>query len=789
MPVSVRLSELSPITQAQLTDSDLFLVTDSEATSSKKLTVADLKQHLFSGNSFASFNDVDLVSTPPTDGQFLRYDASTQRWIAGDISLSSLGDLQDVDLQTVAPQDGQTLIWDGPNSRFEPGTIDLSPLWTLLGESPGDTDLGNFVGSIDINNMDVRTALQTLSNAITSNANTATAGIDDNELALQALTTRVTTAETTLNNLDIGLAPEDLNSLNELAAALGDDANFLTTLQTRDTQIEGQITSLAASTATDQTTQDGRLDQLEADVLALGQAGAPSQLDTINELATTLSKLVPLPPTTMAGLALTVNTNAGTRRLCSGFTDRTGGTSGLSAGSQVKRNTDGSITTNKIEDIGPGDSGEIQVKISQNSYTVTTNMASGTQVVDFMGLKITDNKDASLSTRDSGIPAGFYQVYDIQLVNAHLQHQTNGLHYVQFTHAGNATQKAYFYEDESNPGAPTLTASSVYLPDSPNLSYSSGVPHYTNHTDNNFTYSLIAQNLSGDMYIQNQLATSSQTAGFTHQGNKNYTDFGDGTNPPVVNFGVGVNKVAEVTQYPRDLHTQVSNNQFSNWTITTPYGSVSKRPSANMTFNIMGGTARTNVMDEDNILVSNLGSGVGNAYRVGDLAGNNPVSNQQDWDPLATPDAHEAIVVGGVLKHDRTDYSVGYRPVGPDLSGRSVDPQYAEFEIKRSGVSQFTITYSGSCSGCWVTMPNNTTWQTSLSGTNGWADMFQAYKGSGVPTSAEPGCSSGGLMDNNGGSFTCVFGTESSSNDSENSILVRWKLAEGQSITSMSFSA
>lgn len=789
MPVSVRLSELSPITQAQLTDSDLFLVTDSEATSSKKLTVADLKQHLFSGNSFASFNDVDLVSTPPTDGQFLRYDASTQRWIAGDISLSSLGDLQDVDLQTVAPQDGQTLIWDGPNSRFEPGTIDLSPLWTLLGESPGDTDLGNFVGSIDINNMDVRTALQTLSNAITSNANTATAGIDDNELALQALTTRVTTAETTLNNLDIGLAPEDLNSLNELAAALGDDANFLTTLQTRDTQIEGQITSLAASTATDQTTQDGRLDQLEADVLALGQAGAPAQLDTINELATTLSKLVPLPPTTMAGLALTVNTNAGTRRLCSGFTDRTGGTSGLSAGSQVKRNTDGSITTNKIEDIGPGDSGEIQVKISQNSYTVTTNMASGTQVVDFMGLKITDNKDASLSTRDSGIPAGFYQVYDIQLVNAHLQHQTNGLHYVQFTHAGNATQKAYFYEDESNPGAPTLTASSVYLPDSPNLSYSSGVPHYTNHTDNNFTYSLIAQNLSGDMYIQNQLATSSQTAGFTHQGNKNYTDFGDGTNPPVVNFGVGVNKVAEVTQYPRDLHTQVSNNQFSNWTITTPYGSVSKRPSANMTFNIMGGTARTNVMDEDNILVSNLGSGAGNAYRVGDLTGNNPVSNQQDWDPLATPDAHEAIVVGGVLKHDRTDYSVGYRPVGPDLSGRSVDPQYAEFEIKRSGVSQFTITYSGSCSGCWVTMPNNTTWQTSLSGTNGWADMFQAYKGSGVPTSAEPGCSSGGLMDNNGGSFTCVFGTESSSNDSENSILVRWKLAEGQSITSMSFSA
>ena len=259
--------------------------------------------------------------------------------------------------------------------------------------------------------------------------------------------------------------------------------------------------------------------------------------------------------------------------------------------------------------------------------------------------------------------------------------------------------------------------------------------------------------------------------------------------PPAKDFGGDGQKIASVTQYPRDLHTQVSNNQFSNWSITTPYGSTSNRPTTNVTFNIMGNTARTNVVDEDNISVSNLGSGAGNAYRVGDLTGNNPVSNQQDWDPLGTPDDHEAIVVGGVLKHDRTDYSIGHRPVGPDLSSRNVDPQYAEFEIKRSGVSQFTINYTGSCSGCWVTMPNNTAWQTSLSGTNGWADMFQAYKGSGVPTSAEPGCSSGGLMDNNGGSFTCVFGTESSSNDPENSILVRWKLTAGQSITSMSFSA
>ena len=785
MAATVKLSQLPAV--QNLDNSDLLLVTDFESSTSRKVTVGEFKNNIFSGDSIDAFSNVDLTSTPPTDGQFLRYDITDNKWKAGDISLSSLGELADVDLVSQAPDSGQTLIWDG--TKFVPGTIDLSPLFSLIGEAAGDTDMGIFVSSPYLeDNASIRAHLQALSNGIVAETN---ARVD-----------RTDSLQTLIDNLDIDIAPETLNSINELAQAMGDDPDFLNTLTTgyttADTNLQTQISNL-------QTT----VNNLDIDI-------APETLNSINELATALNddpnflttvnsdittntndisaietilyKLVPEPPTTMAGLALTVNTNAGTRRLCSGFTDRTGGTSGLSAGSQVKRNTDGSITTNKIDDIGPGDSGQIDIQMSQNSYNVTTTMASGTQAVNFQGLIISDNKDASQSTRDSGIPAGFYQVYDIQLVNAALQNETNGLHFVQYTHAGAQTQKAYWYEDESNPGAPQLTTSSIYIPTSPDYNYSSGVPHYSNSTDNDFTYSLFAENLSGDMYINHTVATSSQTNGFTHQGNKTYSDFG-GSNPPAANFGVGDQKLVSITQYPRDLHTQISSNQFSNWSMTTPYGSDSARPSVNLTFNIMGNTARTNVIDEDNISVSSLGSGSGNAYRVGDLTGDNPASDQQSWVATNTPDAHEAIIVGGVLKHDRTDYSTGYKPVGPDLSSRNVDPQYAEFEIKRSGVSQFTIAYSGSCSGCWVTMPNNTAWNTSLSGTNGWADMFQSYRGSGVPTTAEPGCSSGGVMDNNGGSFTCVFGTESSSNDSENSILVRWKLAEGQSITSMSFSA
>jgi len=67
--------------------------------------------------------------------------------------------------------------------------------------------------------------------------------------------------------------------------------------------------------------------------------------------------------------------------------------------------------------------------------------------------------------------------------------------------------------------------------------------------------------------------------------------------------------------------------------------------------------------------------------------------------------------------------------------------------------------------------------------------MFNEYAGSGVPRNADPGCAYGGVMDNNGGTFTCTFGTESSSNDSANRILIRFKLTSGQSISALSFTS
>ena len=181
----------------------------------------------------------------------------------------------------------------------------------------------------------------------------------------------------------------------------------------------------------------------------------------------------------------------------------------------------------------------------------------------------------------------------------------------------------------------------------------------------------------------------------------------------------------------------------------------------------------------------------GSATRVkAGASGDTPTPTFVTWDGNAagTPAVYEAIVRGGDLRHDQTNYASGYLPAGPDLSSGRSGTQYFQFQFIQSAISQFNISYTGTLAGCFVCMPDNSTWTSGLSNTNGWADMFQAYIGAGVPNNANPGCASGGVMGTNGGTFTCVFGSESSSNDSNNRVLIRFKLTNGNSISDISLS-
>jgi len=517
--------------------------------------------------------------------------------------------------------------------------------------------------------------------------------------------------------------------------------------------------------------------------------------DSINELNFILGKLVPAAPDTLNGLTLSLTGTTGTRYLCQGFTptNNTGGAA-PNAGSGYLRNTDSTITSNIIHDVGPGDNGTVVGNIngsSVGSITFDTNTNNGTNG----GLQVSDNKDASLSTRNSGIDAAFYQVYDVRFLNAT---SPDGYNKAQITHGSANTTEVFWYEDPSTVGAPTIAFSGVTTPPTAShvVAYSSGVPHYTNNAANTFTYVATVTNATGDMYLYSNyklINSDGATTGFTNSGHKYFNNMLIsgvlGTHPPARNYAVGVGATTLISTYPNNIHNTITSNHFTRMDVVTPYGSDNNnRVSFSTPVNIMGTSATTSSMDEDNILVSSLGTGSGNAIRVNAGAtGDTPSPVSTTFNASATPAVYESIVRGGTLRHDVTNYTT-YLPVGPNFSSGRSGTQYFQVLITRGAVSEFKIVVSGSYAGCFVCLPENSTWTTGLSNTNGWADMFDAYSGAGNPNNADNGCAFGTVMSGSSGTFTCVFGEESSSNGN-NKILVRFKLTSGQSISSLSFTA
>jgi len=512
--------------------------------------------------------------------------------------------------------------------------------------------------------------------------------------------------------------------------------------------------------------------------------------DSINELNFILGKLVPDAPDTFNGLSFTLTGTAGVARLCTGFTptNNTGGSAPV-AGTQYTRNTDSTITSNYITDVGPGDAGTVTGFV--NAVGVgTTTLSVGDNAGTYGSIQIANNTDASESVRNTGITSQFYEVYDVRFINAP---SPDGFNKAHFTHGSATTNNTFWYEDGSGVSAPVISFSAVTNPSSPTLSYSSGIPHYTQASANAFTYVLTVTNATGEMYIQNRLLNSDgQGNAFQNSGHKNYNNFAGGTHPPTRNYGVGTGVTTLITNIPRDLHTTVTGNHFTRYDASTPYGSHNnQRISYSTPINLMGTTARPNQIDEDNIS-STVGNG-NNGTRVPAVSAvDNPSQSGASYSwgggSAGSIAVYEAAVRGGVLRHDQTNYSTGYLPVGPNYSSGRSGVQYYQVMLQQANISEFNITVTGSYGGCWVSIPDNSGWTTGLSDTNGWANMFTAYSGSGVPRNAAPGCASGIVMSGSSGTFKCVFGTESSSNaSSPYRILIRWRLDLGDSITAMSY--
>ena len=218
-----------------------------------------------SGTAPLTANEGDLWFDNVTTGELHVYENGAWLSTAVPVVIDSIGDIADVDTTTTAPLDGQALVWDNASSKWIPGdsfsqadfdtAFGLKTLTDLSGiidgttgqilttdgaggftfQNPpatyGDSDVATYLTT---NNYATETYVTTAISTASSNYATAAQGaLADTALQAADLTgyateTYVTTA---ISNL-VDTAPTTLDTLNELAAALGDDPNFATTTAT-----------------------------------------------------------------------------------------------------------------------------------------------------------------------------------------------------------------------------------------------------------------------------------------------------------------------------------------------------------------------------------------------------------------------------------------------------------------------------------------------------------------------------------------------------------------------------
>jgi len=528
-------------------------------------------------------------------------------------------------------------------------------------------------------------------------------------------------------------------------------------------------------------------------------------LDDLNEI---LGLLVPPAPGTWPGSdSITDVSSDQTWQLASGAVPDNS-TDGLpAAGSNIKVTFAASSTTDTVglpgdSGTGPGTEGTITALLNGadvGSRTLVVGDDSGT----YSNLQIVSNPDYPAAT------PGFYEVVQARIVNATAP---AGYNKVQLTHsAANDTNQYYWLYDSTLASLGTTSGLSIVDPGL-TTAQSSTIPHVVN--GQGFDVSGTLNQVSGYSYRQTDAVTI-QGVSLTGNGsplsvvNYDIGDIGMPANPPALNTtsDTFTNLDAITANVHASGRAQV---RFRN-----PKGGAFS--TINDPILLVMGSATTTAIDEDNINTSGVtnllssGASVGNnAARVnmtGDAGTDTPnttyTATSANWTGATALESFDATVVGGILKHDQTNYTTGYLPVGPDLSTQTAGTQYVTFMFRANPLSKFDIrlTAPGGVAGVWVKLAgvsdSGTYWNGS-SADNGWWSMNTAYAGVGVPgtgagANGSTGCAVAGTMPVNtainNGSYTCTFGPESAANATNNVILVRVGLAAGDTITALQFTA
>jgi hypothetical protein len=512
--------------------------------------------------------------------------------------------------------------------------------------------------------------------------------------------------------------------------------------------------------------------------------------DTIALMNVVLGKLVPpSPPNFPASQTLSISSLSSARMANFSQTDNTatGGRS-VSPGvtvTGIRRSS--SYATNTITTAGPGDTGAMSVYVNGQGRG-TRNMV-GADNGTTGDLVILNNQDYNNIL--SAVNPNFWYSFDARASGT----VSAGWNEVYLDHtAGAPTNTATWYYDSSTPGTPAFTNATITM-DVNVAVYSSTIPHYT--SDSRFDISFDINRLSGDTYpTSDTFVTGSAGGAFATPASMSYSSAGIST-PLARNLYVASGSISLTTK--------------SN--IVAGFGSSVNGPTLNVangyatgsnTFNpgvtVLYKTGTGTQIEETSIPVNSVGSGSGNAVRIV-----NPGSSDT---PAYTASAaafnsqtgtlrtYDATVVAAVLKHDQTNYSSGYLPIGPNLSTGRTGSQYFTFKFTRSVVSKFDVKYSGTIAGIWVALPGSSIDSTST--LSGWLSLSSAYNGAGIPGAGaggngSNGCAVGGVALLNGAQsnkrVTATFGTVSSSSTSTREIYVRIKLTSGQTVTALSIEA
>ena len=555
---------------------------------------------------------------------------------------------------------------------------------------------------------------------------------------------------------------------------------------------------------------------------ATGTLDITAQSSTVSE--TVVVEDVPPAPAGVSSKTLTLNTtpdHAGSAKLASGANNAWRGvTAGTDLDSNTVRRYDDTETvrTNAISDAYNAASGTLSALVNGVADGTKTFTTATGETGTFSALDISSTGDAHNEISSATYPENFYQVFTAR-VSRNITALGHGVHTFALSHdATGTTNNVYVVYDNVN-SVPTLDINSASLQEETNgsLRYVSGIPYYNSGSPTvklvgATVTDLIGQAYKNDSGIFNiKSGTNTEGSGTAVvQNSRSYAQI-DGAvsmmdgSIPTANVGVGSaytlgnisidinnNNCVEPIKFSIEnvVGTSADSNQTAEqiqvWASAPTFdeGAIPVADSLGATFDDdgkritgFGGSADTPVFDNS---VDNYTANVWSGAET--IAG-----------------TAEAVNRFNVLTHYDTDLSSGYLPVGPDLATGRSGAQYFTFAFRRTTMSNFDITLTGSVSGLWIAAPGTDI--DNASGLNGWLHAGTTYGGAGTPGSntgsggnGSDGCaftSGDRIVDGStysSNTFTMTLGDQNATNSTGNNILVRVKLEDGDSLTALSIS-